>query len=89
MSNGLKNRIAANYAENDTDYVYIDCFGRYTVDNENAHFEMKLMKIVDFEMKQNMNQICCRPGGAEPYLLPRKPRQDSTFFVALILTVII
>ena len=39
MSNGLKNRIAANYAENDTDYVYIDCFGRYTVDNENAHLK--------------------------------------------------
>ena len=26
----MKNRIAANYAENDTDYVYIDCFGRYS-----------------------------------------------------------
>jgi len=34
MSNGLKNRIAANYAENDTDYVYIDCFGRYAADQE-------------------------------------------------------
>merc|ERR1711971_1346380 len=26
--------IAANYAENDTDYVYIDCFGRYAADQE-------------------------------------------------------
>jgi len=34
MSDGLKNRIAANYAENDTDYVYIDCFGRYAADQE-------------------------------------------------------
>ena len=37
MSDGLKNRIAANYAENDTDYVYIDCFGRYNDDNDNVH----------------------------------------------------
>ena len=36
MSDGLKNSIAANYAENDTDYVYIDCFGRYD-DNDNVH----------------------------------------------------
>ena len=27
-----------------------------------------------------MNQVCCWPGGAEPYLFPRKPRQDCTFF---------
>ena len=28
MSSGLRNRIVANHAEDDTDYVYIDCFGR-------------------------------------------------------------
>ena len=28
MTGGLKNTIARNYQANDTDYVYIDCFGR-------------------------------------------------------------
>jgi len=34
MSSGLRNRIVANHAEDDTDYVYIDCFGRYAADQE-------------------------------------------------------
>ena len=29
MSEGLKKRIKANYALDDKDYVYIDCFGRF------------------------------------------------------------
>ena len=28
MTGGLKNTIARNFKANDTDYVYIDCFGR-------------------------------------------------------------
>ena len=30
MTGGLKNTIARNYQANDTDYVYIDCFGRWS-----------------------------------------------------------
>ena len=30
MTGGLKNTIARNFQANDTDYVYIDCFGRWS-----------------------------------------------------------
>ena len=42
MSDGLKNRIAANYAENDTDYVYIDCFGRSNKHRQNTELKIWL-----------------------------------------------
>jgi len=41
MTGGLKNTIARNFQANDTDYVYIDCFGRYAADQEALDMGLK------------------------------------------------
>lgn len=53
MSEGLKKRIEANYVLKDTDYVYIDCFGRSI--KHRHHPELKTWLI--FEVK--IMQVCC------------------------------